>query len=41
MAPPLKLLYILYNTKEYNCTKFGAFVSFVPISSKFTTKQLD
>ena len=29
--------YILKN----NCTKFGAFVCFVPISSKFTTKQLD
>ena len=29
--------YILKN----NCTKFGTFVRFVPLSSKFTTKQLD
>ena len=30
----------LYRLKN-NCTKFGAFVCFVPISSKFTTKQPD
>ena len=30
-------LYILRS----NCTKFGAFVRSVPISSKITTKQLD
>ena len=30
-------LYILRS----NCTKFGAFVCSVPISSKITTKQLD
>ena len=28
----------LYRLKN-NCAKFGAFVRFVPISSKFTTKQ--
>ena len=39
MAPPLKSLYILKN--NCTCTKFGAFVCFAPISSKFTTKQLD
>ena len=30
----------LYLPKN-NCTKLGAFVRFVPISSKFTTKQLN
>ena len=30
----------LYGLKN-NCTKFGAFVRLVPISSKFTAKQPD
>ena len=37
MAPLSKItLYILKN----NCTKFGAFVCFIHIFSKFKTKQL-
>ena len=36
-SPSKITLYILKN----NCTKFGAFVRLVPISSKFTTKQPD
>ena len=37
MVPSKITLYILKN----NCTKFGGFVCFVPISSKFTAMQLD
>ena len=36
-SPSRITLFILKN----NCTKFGAFVCFVPKSSKFTTKQPD
>ena len=37
VAPPEIILYAIRN----NYTKFGAFVHFVPKSSKFTTKQSD